>query len=89
MSARHDDTLRIQEMHRIICETLDYLRELSITYDSFTCPQNPQEELMADGLIARVLRVTEEAGSLSAAAEPFGIPVKSCRDMRNIIAHTY
>jgi uncharacterized protein with HEPN domain len=89
MSARRDDEGRLRELYAVVAETLSQIEELGFTEEQFKHPSDVCEELVADGLIARVLRVTEEAGCLSEDIEPYGIPVRSCRDMRNIIAHTY
>ena len=89
MSGRGDDTARVCEIYAVVVQTLRQVVESGVTASSFMEPRTAVEELVADGLIARVLRVTEEAGNLSEDLEKYGIPVGACRGMRNIIAHTY
>lgn len=89
MSARKDDPARVCEILEVIVSTQRQIEELGLTGDAFIHPSNAAEELMADGLVSRVLRVTEETGCLSSDLEQYGVPVRSARDMRNIIAHTY
>lgn len=66
MNAKHDDLARIQEIYDVICRTKRQMSLLGITYERFAHPESDKDDLLAEGIMNRVLRVTEEAGHLSA-----------------------
>ena len=67
MNAKRDDLSRLQEIHDIILQTKRQLRALEFTRSRFCDPDNDEDDLIAEGIMNRVLRVTEEVGRLSSA----------------------
>ena len=74
MSAKATDLARIQEMFDLITETQGQIERLGITEERFKRPATDADRLFSEAIVNRVLRVTEEAGSLS---------------VRNRLAHAY
>ena len=90
MNARNNDLSRIQEIHDIIMQTQRQLHELSFTRERFTSPACSADDLIAEGLMNRVFRAMEEAGSLSPdASELYGFDTRGIKGVRNRLAHAY
>ena len=64
MSAKATDLARIQEMFDLITETQGQIERLGITEERFKRPATDADRLFSEAIMNRVLRVTEEAGSL-------------------------
>ena len=65
MNAKATDLARIQEMFDLITETQGQIERLGITEERFKRPATDADRLFSEAIMNRVLRVTEEAGSLS------------------------
>lgn len=90
MSAMSDDLSRVQEIHDIITHTQEQLRSLEFTKERFEKPESDSDDLIAEGLMNRVFRVTEEAGRMSPeAAGAYGFDTRGARGVRNRFAHVY
>ncbi|WP_304426301.1 DUF86 domain-containing protein [uncultured Adlercreutzia sp.] len=89
MSAKPNDALRIQEMYDVATQTLAQFEDLGLTEERFLNPTSAQEDLVADGLVNRVLRVTEEGGKLSEELAEYGFEMREMSALRNRIAHAY
>lgn len=66
------DLSRIQELYSVVTQTQAQLRELSFTREQFAVPQGTLDDLIAEGIINRIFRALEEAGSISAEFTVFG-----------------
>ena len=65
MNAKRDDLSRLQEIHDIFAvPSVSCARSSSLVLD-FGDPDNDEDDLIAEGIMNRVLRVTEEVGRLS------------------------
>lgn len=64
MIAKHSDLGRIQEIYDVVTQTQRQMRELEFSKVRFLEPANTEDDLIAEGLINRVLRVAEEAGRI-------------------------
>lgn len=90
MSAKRDDWSRLQEIHDVIIATQSQMQELSFSEQRFLHPKNAQDDLIAEGILNRVLRVTEEAGHVSeAVAKKYGFDRQGVLGVRNRLAHAY
>ncbi len=89
MSARESDLLRIQEIYDVATQTIDQMERANVTKESFLKPSSAQEELVAEGLVNRVLRATEEGGKLSNLFEGYGFELRQMSGLRNRLAHAY
>ena len=89
MSARKDDLGRIQEIYDTVAKTLEQIEGSGFSHDRFVRPETIEDDLMAEGLLNRVFRVSEEGGALSGAFERYGFPLHEMSGMRNILAHAY
>ena len=90
MSAKRDDWSRLQEIYDVITETRLQLEEIGFAKERFLPPGNAQDDLIAEGVMNRVLRVTEEAGSLSEeTASRYGFDRRGVLGVRNRLAHAY
>lgn len=90
MNARNSDLGRIQELHDVIVQTQHQLQELSFTKGRFTKPSCPADDLIAEGIMNRVFRAMEEAGSLSSGiSEAYGFDTRGIKGVRNRLAHAY
>ena len=65
MNARSDDLSRLQEIYDVVMQTKRQMSALGFTKDRFVAPATDADDLIAEGIMNRVLRVTEEAGKLS------------------------
>lgn len=90
MSAKRDDISRIHEIYSVIEETQGQMRRLAFAKDRFLRPQGDADDLISEGILNRVLRVTEEAGSVSReVASRYGFDQAGVRGVRNRLAHAY
>lgn len=91
MSARQDDNRRIGEIWHTIQQLKRRMAEGGVNRESFLHPANAQEEMVVDGLLYSLFRITEEASSLSdrTKIEFPHIPWDAVRGLRNRLAHDY
>lgn len=90
MSAKRSDLARIQEIYSVATQTLSQMEAVGFCRDRFLEPSGPQDDLMAEGILNRVLRVTEEAGHISdEIARAYGFDRRGAVDVRNRLAHAY
>lgn len=90
MSAKASDFARVQEMYDIIKLTQRQVAGLGITETRFKEPANDADELIAEGIMNRVFRLTEEAGALSdEALKRYDFDRHSIKGVRNRLAHAY
>lgn len=90
MSAKASDFARVQEIYDIIKLTQRQIAGLGITATRFKEPANDADELIAEGIMNRVFRLTEEAGALSdEALERYDFDRRSIKGVRNRLAHAY
>ena len=90
MSAKRDDLARIQEIYDVSVQTLSQMKEIGFSRERFLDPSGPEDDLIAEGILNRVLRVTEEAGHISdEVAKRYGFDRRGATDVRNRLAHAY
>lgn len=90
MNAKPTDLARIQEIYDVIIQTQRQLEALSFGKERFLDPKGDQDELMAEGIMNRVLRVTEEMGRLDdGLADAYGFNTVGASGVRNRLAHAY
>ena len=90
MSAKSNEPAMVQEMYDIAMLTMNQIDSAGIDRASFISPSSSVEDLACEGIILRVLRLTEEMGRLSQeTAERYAFETKSARDLRNRLAHAY
>jgi uncharacterized protein with HEPN domain len=90
MNAKKNDLLRIQEIYQLTTLTKAQLESLGLTKEAFLNPKNDNDELVVEGFMNRVFRITEEMGKVSdAVAEKYGIDSAGARGVRNRLAHVY
>ncbi len=90
MSAKSTDLARLQEIYDVITQTCAQIESLSFTRDRFLDPKSDEDDLIAEGILNRVLRVTEEAGRLSdGLSGQYGFDRRGASGVRNRLAHAY
>lgn len=90
MSAKMSNLARIQEMHDIIIKTRRQISELGFTKERFLAPANDSDDLIAEGLLNRMLRLTEEMSNVdSVTAGQYSLDTDNARAVRNRLAHAY
>lgn len=90
MSAKSTDLGRIQEIYDVITQTKCQIESVGLTKDVFLNPGDDVADLIAEGVMNRVLRVTEEAGRVSeAVSTKYGFDSAGARGVRNRLAHVY
>ena len=90
MSAKSTDLGRIQEMFDVITLTKQQVASVGLTKESFINPKDDAEDLIAEGVMNRVLRITEEAGHIEEnIAAQYGFDSAGARGVRNRLAHVY
>ena len=62
MSAKGSDLARIQEIWDVGVQTQNQIASLGFTRNRFLEPQSDVDDLIGEGIMNRVLRITEEAG---------------------------
>ena len=81
---------RIQEVFDVITLTKQQIASVGLTRESFLNPKDDTEDLVAEGIMNRVLRVTEEAGHIEEGiAAQYGFDSAGARGVRNRLAHVY
>lgn len=89
MSARESDLLRIQEIYDVATQTKAQIEELGLSKEQFVSPGTARDELIAEGLVNRVFRVTEEGCNLSGLFAEYGFELRAMNGIRNRLAHAY
>lgn len=90
MSAKKSELGRIQEVYDIIARTRSQIASTQFTKERFLNPANDEDDLMAEGILNRVLRLTEELGYIEeATAKKYAFNDKGARGIRNRLAHAY
>lgn len=90
MNAKKSDLGRIQEIYDIAMKTRAQINSTQFTKERFLNPTNDEDDLMAEGILNRVLRLTEELGSVEeATARKYPLNDKGARGVRNRLAHAY
>lgn len=90
MNAKATDLARVQEIFNLIVETQGQIERLGITEQRFKNPATDADRLFAEAIMNRVLRITEEAGSLSnSALAYYDFERRAIKGVRNRLAHTY
>ncbi len=90
MNAKKNDDARIQEIYDVIELTLEEIAAIGLSQEEFLNPSCAKDNLVADGVANRVLRVTEEAGKLSdEVTAAYDIDRAEISGMRNRLAHAY
>lgn len=90
MTAKPSDYGRIQEIFDVVTQTRRQMDELGFSRERFLDPTTTEDDLIAEGIINRVLRVAEEAGRISKdIAAQYGFDTKGASGVRNRLAHAY
>ena len=90
MSAKGTDLGKVQEIFDVITQTKRQIQSVGMTKAAFLNPPDDTIDLMAEGIMNRVLRVTEEAGRFDdATAVKYGFDSAGTRGVRNRLAHVY
>lgn len=90
MSAKSSDLARLHEIYDVITQTKRQIAALGFSGDRFVSPLTDEDDLMAEGIMNRVLRVTEEAGRLSdEVVVAYGFDRHGVSGVRNRLAHAY
>ena len=90
MTAKPSDLGRIQEIFDVVTQTQNQMGELGFSRERFMNPATAEDDLIAEGVINRVLRVAEEAGRISDdVASQSGFDTKGASGVRNRLAHAY
>lgn len=90
MNAKNNDLDRIQEIWSIGNQTKQQIESLAFSKDRFLNPSNDEDDLIAEGLINRVFRITEETGRISEdIANDYGFEKRAASGVRNLLAHAY
>lgn len=90
MNAKATDLTRIQEIYDTVRITQAQMKAIGFTRERFTSPRDVQDELIAEGITNRVLRITEEIAHLSTqTARSYGFEQALASGLRNRLAHAY
>lgn len=90
MNAKKSDLGRIQEIYDIAIKTRAQINSTQFTRERFLNPTNDEDDLMAEGILNRVLRLTEELGCIEeSTAATYSLNDKGARGIRNRLAHAY
>ncbi len=90
MNAKIDEAASIQEIYDVATLTKDEVEAIGLTKEHFLDPKSPAVSLIAEGIINRVFRITEEVGHLSSeTAEQYGFERQGAAGVRNRLAHAY
>ena len=90
MSAKKSDLGRIQEIYDIAMKTREQIERTQFAKERFLNPQSDEDDLMAEGILNRILRLTEELGHIeNRTAERYAFEDKGARGIRNRLAHAY
>lgn len=90
MSAKSSDLAKVQEIWDVATQTKRQIAALGFSKGRFLDSADDSDDLIAEGLMNRVLRITEEAGRISdEVAERFGFERAAASGVRNRLAHAY
>lgn len=90
MSVKGSDLARIQEIWDVGVQTQNQIASLGFTRDRFLEPQSDVDDLIGEGIMNRVLRITEEAGRISEeVAKEYGFERQAASGVRNRLVHAY
>lgn len=90
MNAKSNDLARIQEIWDVGTQTKRQIVSLGFSRERFLNPASDADDLIAEGLMNRVLRICEEAGCVSdEAARMYGFDRHAAGGVRNRLAHAY
>lgn len=90
MNAKKSNLGRIQEIYDIAIKTRAQINSTQFTRERFLNPTNDEDDLMAEGILNRVLRLTEELGCIEeSTAATYSLNDKGARGIRNRLAHAY
>ena len=90
MNAKNNNLDRIQEIWSIGNQTKRQIESLGFNKDRFLAPVDDEDDLIAEGLINRVFRITEEAGRITEdVANRYGFERRAASGVRNLLAHAY
>ena len=90
MSAKVEEASSIQEIYDIVLQTQSEIEEIGFTEEAFKHPRTAVENLIAEGIMNRVLRITEEVGHLSeSVSQEYGFERRGAVGVRNRLAHAY
>lgn len=90
MSARPNDLARIQEVFNVATQTQKQVKELGFTKRRFINPSTVEDDLIAEGIMNRVFRITEEVGRIDGAiAQEYEFDTHGASGVRNRLAHAY
>ena len=87
MSAKSTDLARVQEVFDVVRQTQEQMRKLVFTRERFLNPTNGVDDLIAEGLMSRAFRITEEAGKISTdVAARYGFDTRGASGVHNRLA---
>ena len=90
MNAKNSDLARIQEIWDVGMQTQSQITSLGFTKNRFLEPKNDADDLIGEGIMNRVFRITEEAGRISEdIANEYGFERQAASGVRNRLAHAY
>ena len=90
MSAKKNNLGRVQEIYDVVTQTKRQIEDIGLTKQEFLEPSTDIGDLVAEGVMNRVLRVAEEAGRIDdAVAKKHGFDSAGARGVRNRLAHVY
>lgn len=90
MNAKSNDLARIQEIWDVGVQTRKQIASLGFTKSRFLEPKSDSDDLIGEGIMNRVLRLTEEAGRISeSVAREYGFERQAASGVRNRLAHAY
>ena len=74
----------------MVTQTQRQMRELEFMRERFLHPTSTEDDLISEGIINRVLRVSEEAGKIgNEVSRAYGFDTKEASGVRNRLAHAY
>lgn len=90
MNAKSNDFARIQEIWDVGRQTKSQIKELGFTKERFLTPPDTADDLIAEGILNRIFRITEEAGKISEeVGQHYGFETHAASGIRNRPAHAY
>lgn len=90
MNAKATDLARVQEVFNLVSLTQHQIEELGLSEQRFKMPETTTDRLLAEAIMNRVFRITEEACALSdEALERYDFERRALKGVRNRLAHAY
>ena len=84
MNAKSTNLGRIQEIYDVIVQTQRQIESVGLTKDGFLNPPDDTTDLVAEGVMDRVMRVAEEAGRIDEkVAAEYGFDSAGASGVRN------